>query len=148
MNKLVEYCLNDGENIATVDREKEFIHMYERGGWSRSYILTFKELLNYAKQWDIEINLKDTDEKIAEVGTKIILANNAVEHGLNPFRYISKSKKVTSPKDLNILKEFEIVLKQYGAKEVMDELSKESKDSLKKFLEKDSLSSDKKEIRT
>lgn len=148
MNKLVEYCLNDGENITVVDREKEFVHMYEHGGWSRSYILTFKELLNYAKQWDIAISLKDTDEKIAEVGTKIMLANNAVEHGLNPFRYISKSKKVTSPKDLNILKEFEIILKQYGAKEVMAQLNKESRDKIKKILEKDTCSSDKKEIRT
>ena len=107
--------------------------MYERGGWSRDYHLTFKELLNYVKDWDVKVDLNDSDYIIAEIATNIILANNASLHGLDPFRYLPKTNKITDPKDKAILKQFEMLFKKYNHQQIIVELSEEIKNSLRKF---------------
>lgn len=134
MTKNIEFTFNDGENTTTVDRKNESITMDERGGWSRSYSITFNELLKNAKEWGIRVKLSEPDEVIAQVATNIILANNAVSHGLNPFRYIPRTEKVTHPQDLETLKSFEALLKQYGSPQVISQLSAKSKKYLKETL--------------
>lgn len=120
MSNLIEYEFYDGEYSSTIDHEKEIVTMYERGGWSRSYHLTFKDLAKYAEQWDIALDLSQDDENIAKIGTNIILANHAVEHGLDPFRYVSKSKKITHPKDLETIQKFEELFQKYDADKILD----------------------------
>ena len=134
MTKNIEYTFYDDENTTTVDRDKQTIRMDERGGWGRSYHLTFKELLKDAKKWDVKISLKNSDELIAEVATNIILANNAAEHGLDPFRYVPRTNKITSPKDKNILKNFESMLKNYTAEQIIEAMNEKTKELLKKAL--------------
>jgi hypothetical protein len=135
MTKNIEYTFNDGENTTSIDRKSETIRMDERSGWGRSYSITFKELLKNAKDWDVKVKLTDPDEVIAEVATNIILANNSVTHGLDPFRYIPRTKKVTDPSDLEVLKGFEALLKQYGSTQVISQLSAKSQKALKEALD-------------
>lgn len=130
----IEYSFYNGENTTTVDRPKKIITMNERGGWSRSYTLTFKELLNNARKWDIKINLKDSDEMIAQVATNIILANNAVSHDLDPFRFIPRTNKITDPRDKNIIKKFEYLLNKYSIEQVLSAITEEKKIMLKEIL--------------
>lgn len=134
MTKNIEYVFHDGENSATVDRASAMIRMDERGGWGRSYSLTFKELFKEAKKWDIKISLKDSDEVIAGIATNIILANNAEEHGVDPFRYVPRTNKITSPKDKDILKNFEALLKNYTIEQVLAGMSQKTKANFKLAL--------------
>lgn len=132
-----EYVFYDGECTTTVDRGKETVTMYELGGWSRTYQLTFKDLVKYAKLWDIKLKLTDSDEKIASDATNIILANNAAKHGLNPFRYILKSTKITHPEDLEIIKNFEGLLKKYEVSQVLSVMNKKKLKVLQDEMNKD-----------
>lgn len=131
MTNLIEYEFYKGECITSVDRTKEIITMCERSGWSRCYTLTFKDLLKYAKQWDIHIDLTDSDKTLAKVGTNIILANNAVEHGLDPFRYVKKSKNITHPRDLDIINKFESLFNKYESEKVLAILTEQTKEKIK-----------------
>lgn len=133
MNSNIEYEFHDGENTTSVDRKTDTIMMYERGGWSRSYTLTFAELLKNAKKWDVKIDLNDPDAVIAEIATNIMLANNASEHGLDPFRFIPRTNKITDPKDRNTLKSFEALLDKYGIETVISALTQDKQDALKKL---------------
>lgn len=137
MNKLIEYTFYDGENITTIDRDKQFITMFERGGWSRSYTLTFQELTDNAARWDIHLDLHDSDELIAEIATNIILANNAVSHNLDPFVYLSKSDKITDPRDMNSLKKFEDLFDKYSHHQIIRAMSENTKQTLRDILAKE-----------
>lgn len=136
MGKNIEYEFYKGEYNTAVERAQKSVTMYERGGWSRSYTLTFKELVKYAKQWDIALDLKADDKTVAEIGTNIILANNAVEHGLNPYDYVPRSEKVTDPREINTIKNFEKLLKKHNIEQVLAVMSEDSKDNLKEILNK------------
>lgn len=126
-----EYEFYGGDFITHVDRKNKIITMYERGGWSRSYDLSFDKLLMYAQQLDIVVDLKQEDKILAEIGTNIILANNAVEHGLDPFQYIPRTEKITDPRDLKLVQQFEKLFTKYNKEAVISLLSKETKDLLK-----------------
>ena len=128
---LIEYSFYDGEFLTTVDREKQIVTMFERGGWSRSYDLSFKELLEQAKNWGISLNLGDDDETIAKIVTNIILANNAVEHNLNPFRYLPKTNKIIDPREKEIIQKFEELLDTHGLKKVLQAMSSKNRKLLK-----------------
>lgn len=132
----IEYIFYDGENTTTVDREKQIILMHERSGWSRTYHLTFKELLENAKTWDLTIDLNAPDEHIAEIATNIILANNAVSHNLDPFRFLPRTNKITDPRDIDILKKFETLLDKYTIEQIIFAMDKEPKAVLKKAFVK------------
>ena len=136
MNNSVEYTFHNGENTTTVDRQKQIVHMYERGGWERSYSLTFGELLDNAKSWDIEIDLNSPDENIAKVATNIMLANNAASHNLDPFRYIPRTNKMTDPRDKGVVKTFETLLDKYDLVEVLAAMDEDKKQLLKNALNK------------
>lgn len=131
MTTLIEYEFYKGECNTSVDRTREIITMCERGGWSRCYTLTFKDFIKYAKQWDITVDLTQSDKIIAKVGTNIILANNAVEHGLDPFRYVKKSKKITDPRDLETVANFEALFKKYETEKVFSILTAKTKEKIK-----------------
>lgn len=134
MSELIEYTFYDGDKTTSVDRQTETIIMDERSGWSRRYKLTFKELLKNAKEWDISVDLNDSDAVIAEIATNIILANNAAEHGLDPFRYLPRSDKITDPKDRKTLEEFKELFEQYSTDQIVNALSEETKQALIDFL--------------
>lgn len=136
MNGLTEYTFYDGENITTVDRQRKYITMYERSGWSRSYDITFRQLLKSASDWDIKVDLNDSDEVIAEVATNIILANNAAEHNLDPFRYVPKTNKITDPRDKQSVDKFEKLLGKYSAEQIIGVMNVETKQALKEALMK------------
>jgi hypothetical protein len=131
MTNNIEYSFYDDSCTTTVNREKQSLTMYERGGWSQSYTLTFKELLEYANNWEIAINLQEPDEIIAKIGTNIILANNAVEHNLDPFRYVPKTHNLTDPRDKNILVQFESLFKKYDSTHILAAMSEAQKEILK-----------------
>jgi hypothetical protein len=137
MNDRTEYTFYDGANTTIVNRKKEIITTYERGGWERDYSLTFKELLENAQHWDIKVDLNDPDQVIAEIATNIILANNAVYHGLDPFRFVPRTNKITDPRDLNVLTKFEKLLEKYTVEQVLAIISQEKKQVLKEQLMKD-----------
>lgn len=134
MSDNIEYEFNDGENTTSVDRQKQIIVMYERGGWSRSYTLTFKELLENAKEWDITVDLNESDKVVAEVATNVMLANNAVSHNLDPFRFVPRTNKVTDPRDKAILKKFEALLDTYDVEQVIAAMTPKKKAVLKAAL--------------
>lgn len=127
MNRLIEYEFYDGAYSTNIDREKEIITTYERGGWERTYSLTFDELLEYAKKWDVNVDLNDSDKIITEHATNIILANNAVSHNLDPFRFIPKSNKITDPRDKDIVRKFELLLDKYNIEQIMEAISKDKR---------------------
>lgn len=136
MTKNIEYSFYNGDYITQVDRQMETINIYERGGWSRHYTLTFKELLDYAKDWEIQINIKENDETLAQIGTNIILANNAVEHGLNPFNYVPKRKTITDPRDKKSVEKFEALFNKYEINYIISIMTEETKKFLKNKLNK------------
>lgn len=136
MAKNIEYEFYNGDFSTEVDRDKKSVTMYERGGWSRSYPLTFQELVKYAKQWDVSLDLNSEDKTVAEIATKIILANHAVEHGLDPFQYVNKSDKITDPREIKTIEKFESLLKKYGAEKVLDIMKDNSKENLKNSFNK------------
>lgn len=131
MTILIEYDFPKFECTASVDRTRESVTMCERGGWSRCYTLSFKELSKYAKQWDVVFDLNKSDKLVAKVATTIILANNAIEHGLDPFRYVPKSKKITDPRDLDTIKNFESLFKKYNSDKVLSILTAKTKEKIK-----------------
>ena len=133
MNKLIEYEFYDGAYSTNIDREKEIINIYERGGWGRAYSLTFDELLEYAKEWDVNVDLNDSDKIITEIATNIILANNAASHNLDPFRFIPKSNKITDPRDKDIIRKFELLFDKYNIEQIMEAISKDKREIFKNF---------------
>lgn len=134
MTTNIEYTFYNGAYSTEVNHEKQSITTYERGGWSRSYTLTFEELLKYAKQWEVIINLEESDEIIATIATNIILANNAVSHNLDPFCYIKKTKNITDPRDMEILQNFENLFKKYDAKSIIKAMSEDKIEVLKSII--------------
>lgn len=136
MSNNTSYTFYDGENTTTVDRQKQVIHMDERSGWSRSYKLTFTELLENAKDWDLKVDLNAPDEVIAEVATNIILANNAVSHNQDPFRFLPRTNKITDPRDKTVLKKFEALLDKYTIEQVIVAINEDKKQILKEALNK------------
>lgn len=134
MAYLTEYDFPKFECTASVDRLREVVIMCERGGWSRCYSLSFKELAQYATQWNIIFDLNKSDKIVAKVATTIILANNAVEHGLDPFRYVPKSKNVTHPNDLETIAKFESLFKSYKSEHILSLLNDKTKEKIKNTL--------------
>lgn len=130
----IEYEFYDGAYNTEVDRQKNKVIMHERGGWSRDYSLTFTELTHYAEQWDVFLDLNLDDRNVAEVATKIMLANHSAEHGLDPFRYVSRTNKITEPKDVDTISKFEKLLDKYTLEQVAALLSDETKNKLQKLL--------------
>lgn len=131
MSNLVEYEFHNGEFSTTVDRQKKIIVMNERGGWGRTYTISFKDLLKASKQWQVIVDLNESDRVLAEIGTNIMLANNAVMHGLAPFRYVPKTADVTNPSDLEIIKQFEKLFNRYDAANIISVMNQKTKDKLK-----------------
>lgn len=131
MKDLTPYEFYSGEFITTVDRKEEVITTDERGGWSRTYSLTFKELLEYANQWDVKVDLTKSNKTIAKIATNIILANNAVKHGLDPFRYIPKTEKITDPCDLEIIENFETLFNKYSSDKIISLMNGNIKEKIK-----------------
>lgn len=136
MTKNIEYSFYNGEYLTSVDRKNEVITVYERGGWSRDYKLTLKELLKYAKQWEIEVDLQGSDENLAQIGTNIVLANNAVEHGLDPFNYVPKRKSMTDLRDKKIVEKFEDLFNKYEISYILSVMNEGTKEALKNELNK------------
>ena len=134
MAKIIEYDFPKFECTASVDRTRESVTMCERGGWARCYTLSFKELSNYAKQWDVVFDFNKSDKIVAKVATTIILANNAVQHGLDPFRYVPKSNKITDSRDLEVIKNFEKILNKYDTSKVICILNHKTLEKIKKEL--------------
>lgn len=139
MTNNIQYTFYEGENTTTVDRTEQLISTSERSGWSRTYHLTFKQLVEYADKWDIKVDLNDSDAVIAEVATNIILANNAVEHNLDPYEYVPRSAKITDPRDLKVMTKFEQLLSAYDSDQVLAAMSPTSKEILKQAFLKNEI---------
>lgn len=104
------------------------------GGWSQDYSLTFKELLENAVNWDVRVDLNDSDEAVAKVATNIILANNAAYHNTDPFRFIPKTNKITDPRDREVVDKFQDLFDKYSVEQVIAIMKEDSKKSLKESL--------------
>lgn len=130
------YESSDGAYTTEVDRNKQQVIASERGGWSRDYKLTFNELIEYAQQWDVLLDLNADDETVAQIATNIIRANSAAEHGLNPFRYVSRTNKITEPKDVETMKSLEKMLEKYTPEQVIEIMSETTKHKLTTALTK------------
>lgn len=130
----IEYESKDGEYTTEVDRLNKKVIAYERGGWSRDYKLTFDELIKYAQQWDVPLDLNDNDQTVAEIATNIIRANNSAEHGLDPFRYVSRTNKITEPKDVKTIQDFQKLLEKYTPEQISNLLHDDTKFQLQQVL--------------
>jgi hypothetical protein len=132
--KNIEYEFHGGNYTTSVNRQKEIITMYERGGWSRDYSLTFVELMKNAKNWDVQVDLNAPDKVVAEIATNIMLANNAVYHGLDPFDYLPRTNKITDPRDKDVLNKFEALFDKYTIAQILFAMTEEKKELLKEAL--------------
>lgn len=134
MDNKIEYEFYDGAYITQVEREREIVTVFEMGGWSQDYSLTFKELLENAVNWDVRVDLNDSDEAVAKVATNIILANNAAYHNTDPFRFIPKTNKITDPRDREVVDKFQNLFDKYSVEQVIAIMKEDSKKSLKESL--------------
>lgn len=130
MSRDKEYEIDNGSHYTSVNRERGMVIINERGGWGRSYQMTFNEIIDHAKAWNVKFSIDEDDQTVAEIATNIHLANHAASHGLDPFTYVQKTEKVTHPKDIETIKNFEQILKNYKAEEVISLLSPEARQAL------------------
>lgn len=128
------YESSDGEYTTEVDRTNQRVIVSERGGWSRDYKVNFDELIQYAKQWDVSLDLDSDNKTVADIATKIVRANNAAEHGGDPFRYVPRTNKITEPNDVNVIKKLDTLLDKYTTEQVIQLMSDNTKNKLKLAL--------------
>lgn len=136
MTDLFQYDFYDGAFFTIVDRANETVTMYERGGWGADYKITFKQLLFDAQNWDLKINLTDTDQALAKIATNIICANNAASHNLDPYQYVPRSDKITDPRDKAVINKFEKIFDTYTPEKILEAMSYDKKILLKNSLNK------------
>lgn len=130
----IYYESSDGAYTTEVNRQQKTVIASERGGWSRDYTLTFDELMEYAKQWDVALDLNSDDKLVAEIATNIIRANNAAEHGGQPYRYVARTNKITEPKEVEVMKRLEHMFNKYTTEQILELMSEHTKNKLKTAL--------------
>jgi hypothetical protein len=91
MSKLTgeEYFIvnEDFDPVVRVDFETCMVYCDERGGWSRTYSKSFSELQDLAKKYEVTFDSSVERRAVAEIGYKLIYAENARYHGLGFEQY-------------------------------------------------------------
>lgn len=131
--KPTEYALFDGDYMAHVEYDKKLVVVYERGGWSRRFDMSFKKLAEKATSWNMVFEPSAPEAEVAELGARIILAVENISHGSNPNQFINVPT-VLSAEDKKVIKAFEKLLDKHGMYVVSQNMRE---DTLEKIREMD-----------
>lgn len=77
----------DFDPVVRVDFDRCVVNVDERGGWSRTYSKSFSELQELASRYEVVFDIEAERKAVAELGYKLIYAENARYHGLSFERY-------------------------------------------------------------
>lgn len=129
----IEYALFEGAYMAHVEYDKNLVVVYERGGWSRRYDMSFAQLAKKAASWKLTFDTTAPEADVAELGARIILATENISHGLSPDQFV-KIPTALSTADKKAIKAFEHLLDKHGMYVVAQNMRE---DTLEKLREMD-----------